>query len=210
MEKRKLFVGTLVFGSLWGFSECIIGSLLRNAGLPAGAIMTGVFAFGFMVISRMFYKTRGMQLGMGIVAGTLRFINPFGDCNICSAIAIVAEGLMFEIIWYGMSQDLKELSTLSYKSSMGIVTSYCIYVMGYVVTQVLTPVFSPAGFYIENLMVFIPQILASGLLAAAIGGIMAPAILLLNTFDITKVRNRLYYPATIGISAFCWLIVIAN
>jgi hypothetical protein len=210
MKKRKLFVGILVFGSLWGFSECIIGSMLRNAGLPAGAIMTGVFAFGLMVTSRMFYKMRGMQLGMGLVAGALRFINPFGSCHICSAIAIVAEGLMFEIIWYGMSQDLKELSTLTHKSSMGIVTSYCVYVMGYVVTQVLTPVFSSAGFHIENLIIFIPQILASGLLAAVIGGIMAPIIFLLNEFDITLVRNRLYYPATIGISAFCWLVVIAN
>jgi hypothetical protein len=30
-------------------------------------------------------------------------------------------------------------------------------------------VFSSAGFYLENLLVFIPQILASGLLAAIIG-----------------------------------------
>jgi len=210
MDKKKIFVGILVFGSLWGFSECIIGSLLRNAGLPAGAIMTGVFAFSLMLTSRMFYKTRGMQLGMGFVAGALRFFNPFGGCHMCSAIAIMAEGIMFEIIWYGMSYDLKELSTLSNKSSMGIVTSYCIYVMGYLVTQVFTPVFSSAGFYIENLIIFIPQILASGLLAAVIGGLMAPTIFLLREFDITKVRNRLYYPITIGISALCWLVVIAN
>jgi hypothetical protein len=210
MEKRKLFTGVLVFGSLWGFSECIIGSMLRNAGLPAGAIMTGVFAFSLMVISRMFYKTGGMQLGMGLVAGTLRLFNPFGDCYICSAIAIMAEGVIFEILWYKLSLDFEESDTLINKSSMGIVTSYCIYIVGYVVTQILTPVFSSAGFYLENLIAFIPQILASGLLAAVIGGIMAPTIFLLNIIDITKVRNRLYYPATIGVSALCWWIVIAN
>ena len=93
---------------------------------------------------------------------------------------------------------------------MGIVTSYCIYVVGYVITQILTPVFSSAGFHIENLIVFIPQILAGGLLAAVIGGIMGPTIFLLRKFDNTLVRNRLYYPATIGVSALCWLIVIAN
>ncbi|HEY59950.1 MAG TPA: hypothetical protein G4N92_04610 [Anaerolineae bacterium] len=210
MEKRKLFAGILVFGSLWGFSECIIGSVLRNAGLPAGAIMTGVFAFSLMVISRMFYKTRGMQFRMGLVAGALRLFNPFGDCHICSAIAIMAEGMMFEVLWQKISLDFKELNTLLIKSSMGIVTSYCIYVVGYVVTQILTPVFSSAGFYIENLIVFIPQILASGLLAAVIGGVMAPIMFLLKKFDVAIVRNRLYYPATIGVSALCWLIVIAN
>ena len=210
MKKKKLFAGILVFGSLWGFSECIIGSLLRNAGLPAGAIMTGVFAFSLMVISRMFYKTRGMQFGMGLVAGALRFFNPFGGCYICSAIAIMAEGMMFEILWHKISLDFNELDTLIIKSSMGIVTSYSIYVVGFVVTQILTPVFSSAGFFIENLIVFFPQILASGLLAAVIGGIMAPTMFLLKISDNTLVRNRLYYPATIGVSALCWLIVIAN
>jgi len=210
MKKKKLFAGILVFGSLWGFSECIIGSMLRDAGLPAGAIMTGVFAFSLMAISRMFYKTRGMQFGMGLVAGVLRLFNPFGGCYICSAIAIMAEGMMFEILWHKISIDFNELDTLKIKSSMGIVTSYCIYVVGYVITQILTPVFSSAGFHIENLIVFIPQILAGGLLAAVIGGIMGPTIFLLRKFDNTLVRNRLYYPATIGVSALCWLIVIAN
>ena len=209
MEKKKIFAGILLFGSLWGFAECIIGSMLRDAELPAGAIMTGVFALGLMVSSRMLFKTRGMQLGMGIVAGTLRFFNPFGGCHICSSIAIMAEGLMFEIIWYGMSMDLKELSTLTMKSSMGIVTSYSVYVVGYLVTQILTPVFSSAGFYLENLLVFIPQILSSGLLAAVIGGVMTPLVLLLKELDVSEASNKLYYPATIGISALCWVVVIS-
>ena len=210
MEKRKLFAGVLLFGSLWGFSECIIGSMLRNAALPAGSIMTGVFALGLKVMNKIVYKTRGMQLGMGLIAGILRLLNPFGGCYICSAIAIMAEGIMLEILWSKISLDFKELNTLTIKTSMGIVTSYCVYVVGYVVTQILTPVFSSAGFYIENLILFIPQILASGLLAAVIGGIIAPTMFLLKKYDTNIVRNRLYYPTTIGISALCWLIVIAN
>ena len=30
MEKKKLIVGILVFGSLWGFAECVIGPMLRD------------------------------------------------------------------------------------------------------------------------------------------------------------------------------------
>ncbi|MFW6121550.1 MAG: hypothetical protein ACOC80_11725 [Petrotogales bacterium] len=210
MEKMKLLAGIILFGSLWGFSECIIGTSLHDAGLPAGAIMTGVFALGLMIMSRMLYKKHGMQFGMGIVAGTLRLFNPFGGCFICSAIAIMAEGMMFEILWYKISLDFKELDTLTMKSSIGIVSSYCIYVVGYIVTQILTPVFSSAGFYIQNLIVFIPQILASGLLAALMGGIIVPVAMQFKKLDITVVRNRLYYPTTIGVSVLCWLIVIAN
>jgi len=92
---------------------------------------------------------------------------------------------------------------------MGITSAYLIYVGGYIVTQILTPVFSSAGFYLENLLVFIPQILASGLLAAIIGGITVPAVLATKKLDIA-IRDRLYYPATIGISLVCWFVVIAN
>lgn len=212
MEKMKLIAGILVFGSLWGFSECIIGSALHDAGLPAGAIMTGLFAVVLMMMSRMLYKQRGMQIGMGIVAGTLRLFSPFGGnvgYFICSAIAIMAEGMIFELIWYNMSLDLNELKPLKISSSMGIVTAYCCYVGGYIVTQILTPVLSSAGFHIVNLIVFIPQMLATGLLAALIGGVVVPVTLLLKKLDIT-VKDRLYYPTTIGVSILCWFIVIAN
>jgi len=209
MEKMKLIAGILVFGSLWGFSECIIGSVLRDYNLPAGAIMTGVFAMGLMVMSRMLYRQRGMQLGMGLVAGTLRLFNPMGGCFICSAIAIMAEGVLFEILWYKISLDMHELQRPRLSASMGIVTSYCIYVGGYIVTQVLTPVLSSAGFYLQNLVFFIPQILASGLLAAILGGITLPAVLATQKLDIAM-KDKLYYPITIGISLVCWLTVVAN
>jgi hypothetical protein len=210
MEKKKLIVGILVFGSLWGFAECVIGPMLRDATMPAGAIMTGVFAFGLMAASRMFFKVRGMALGMGVVAGAMRLFNPFGGCQLCSGIAIMAEGLLFEIIWFKVPMDLNEFSSMTNKISLGIVTSYGIYVLGYVITQVLTPVLSSAGFYFANLVGIIPQILASGLLAALIGGVMSPILFFLRDVDVSKVRNHVYYPVALGISFFCWYIVVSN
>ena len=209
MEKMKLLAGILVFGSIWGFSECLIGSLLWDSNLPAGAIMTGVFAIGLMTMSRMLYQQRGMQIGMGLVAGTLRLFNPFGGCFVCSAIAIMAEGVLFEIIWYHLSLDLREINKMTIQASLGIISSYCVYIGGYLITQILTPVFSSAGFYLENLLVFLPQILSSGLLAAILGGVTVPVILAMKKLNITY-NKQLYYPATLGISLICWFIVIAN
>ena len=209
MEKKKLLAGILVFGSLWGFSECLIGGALRDVGLPAGAIMSGIFAIGLLSISRMLYRQRGMQVGMGLVAGALRLANPFGGCFICSAIAIMAEGLLFELIWYGF-EDVKRLDTLTLQGSMGIISAYGIYVGGYIVTQILTPLVSSAGLYLINVLVFLPQILASGLLAALLGGITVPMIHQLKQLDVSSMANRIYYPATIGISIMCWIAVIVN
>lgn len=209
MVERKFIVGIIVFGSLWGFAECIIGSLLRDVHLPAGAIMTSVFAIGLMTLSRTMFQQPGMQTGIGLVAGGLRFFNPFGGCFICSAIAIMTEGLLFDLIWTGFSLDRKKTQTLTIQASLGITSAYLVYIGGYMVTQILTPVFSSAGFYMENLIVFIPQILASGLLAALIGVVTIPAVFALKKAHIT-IQDRLYYPLTIGVSAFCWVFVIVN
>lgn len=210
MKKGRLIAGILLFGSLWGFAECIISPMLSAAGLPSGAILTGVVAFGLLAASRVVYRIPGMQLGMGLVAGTMRLLNPFGGCHLCSAIAIIAEGAVFELIWLGVSSQTLERMPLKIKVSLGIVTAYGVYVIGYLVTQVLTPVFSSAGFYLSNLIVFIPQILASGLLAAALGGITAPLAFSVREFNISASANRVYYPLTIGVSALCWVVVILN
>jgi len=209
MINKKFIAGIIVFGSLWGFAECIIGSLLSDANLPAGAIMTGIFAIGLMTLSRTTFRQPGMQTGIGLVAGALRFFNPFGGCFICSAIAIIAEGVLFDLIWTGFSLDRKGTQSLTIQASLGITSAYLVYVSGYIVTQILTPVFSSAGFYLENLIVFIPQILASGLLAALLGVVTVPVVFSLNKLR-NPLENRLYYPVTISVSAFCWFFVIIN
>ena len=203
----KLFAGILVFGSLWGFSEIIIGSMLKDAGLPYGAIMTGLFVLTFLVLSRMFYRQPGMQLGMGLVAGALRLFNPFAGCHLCSALAIMAEGAIFELIWYKLSFDFNEFRTTTFQSSMGVITAYLVYVGGYIVTQVLTPVVSGVGFYAENLVVFMPRILSSGLLTALIGAFMLPLVLQTRKLDF-KIKDKLYYPTTLGVSALCWITIL--
>jgi len=206
MDKR-LIAGILVFGSLWGFSEVIIGTGLKNSGLPYGGIMTGVFALSFLVLSRIVFRKSGMQLGMGVVAGSLRVFNPFVGCHLCSAIAIMAEAAIFEIIWYKMESDFSDLKTITMQSSIGITTAYLVYVGGYITTQILTPIVGGVGFYLENLIVFIPRILASGLLPAILGAAVLPAILQLKKLDLT-IKDRLYYPTTLGISVLCWIAVI--
>ena len=209
MQNMKLFAGILVFGSLWGFSEVIIGSTIHDAGFPSGAIMTGIFVISFLVFSRMIYRKPGMQFGMGLVAGMLRLFNPFVGCHLCSAIAIMAEGLIFEIIWYNISLDFAELKNIKMQVSIGIISAYFIYIGGYIITQILTPIAAGASFYSENLIVFLPRILSSGLIVTAFGGVVLPLILLTKKIDII-VKDRIYYPITISISILCWLIVVGN
>ena len=99
----------ILFGSLWGFSEIFIGSFLADQNLPYGIIMTGFFAMIFLTMSRLIYNQKGIQLGIGLTAGALKYFNPFVGCNVCSAIAIMAEGLIFELIWnYFINYDFSK------------------------------------------------------------------------------------------------------
>ena len=122
MDKKRLFFGILILGSLWGLSESVIGSVFSDAGLPAGQLMVGFFVITFLVVSRIYFRQAGMQIGMGLIAGTLRLFNPMG-CHLCSAIAIIAEGAIFELIWYRLSFDLSELKEPTLQISMGIHSS---------------------------------------------------------------------------------------
>jgi hypothetical protein len=184
MDKKKLLVAIILFGSLWGFIEVILGSLIADAGYPSGGLMTGFFAIPLLILSRMIFKQPGMQLGMGLVAGTLRLLNPFVGCQICSAIAIMAEGALFEIIFYTISNDLRELKNITMQSSIGIISAYILFVGGYIITQILTPIVAGAGFYLENLIVFMPKILASGILPALIATVTVPVIFWVKKLDI--------------------------
>jgi len=209
MNNLKFFAGMLVFGSLWGFSECIIGPMFSDAGFPSGMIMTGFFALIFLVMSRRLYPHYGMQAGMGLVAGSLRMINPFGGCHLCSALAIMAEGMIFELIFYSTTTfDFKNLNTWTNKIGLGIVSAYTVYVGGYIVTQILTPL-TYGQFYVQNLIAMMPQYLARGLPVAFIGAITVPLALSVKNVKLT-LKDAWYYPTTLGISAFCWIFVIAN
>lgn len=209
MDNKKMLIGIILFGSIWGFIEVILGSAVANAGYPSGGLMTGFFAIPLLILSRMIFKQPGMQLGMGLVAGGLRMFNPFFGCHICSAIAIMAEGALFEIIFYGLSTDLKQIKSITMQSSIGIISAYILFVSGYIITQILTPIVAGAGFYLENLIVFMPKILAAGVLPALIATITVPVVFLVKKLDLS-ISDKLYYPAGISVSIFCWVSVISS
>ena len=199
----------IFFGSLWGFSEIFIGSFLADQELPYGIIMTGFFAMIFLTMSRLIYNQKGMQFGIGLIAGSLKYFNPFVGCNICSAIAIMAEGAIFELIWnFFINYDFSKFASLKLKISFGIFSAYTIYVLGYIITQIMTPLLY-SNFYIENLISFLPQILSKGLLAGILGVLSTNIVFSLSNIKLS-LKDKIYYPTTIGVSSLCWIIVLTN
>ena len=214
MNRYRLLAGIIVFGSIWGMLECTIGSPGVSSslgGLPAGAMLAGLFGLGLMVWTRRTYRIPGMQLGMALVAGMLRFVAPIGSCVICSALAIGAEGLVFEFIYSRPSLNINKLKDPATLAFLGIGSGYAIYVIGYVFTQAFTPIMVGQAFVASDLAAAMPLILGRGFFAALFGGVAVPAAVLVKHLhlDVQKIRTEYYYPTASVVSAFCWILVIA-
>jgi hypothetical protein len=203
MNKIKIILGVVVFGSIWGLLECVLGSHLP------GSVLTGVVAIGIMTATRFIYNQKGMQVGMGLVAAALMAFNPLGGCVICSVIAVAAEGAVFELVWFTFSSNIEKEESIIIKTCAGIVTAYTCYTFAYVMSQIVTPLFfSDATLRLGDLAVLIPTILSKGLVAGLIGGIVFPAVALVKKIGVSFIRSRKYYPLCSIAAATCWIVVI--
>ena len=199
---KKLLATILLFGSLWGVFECSVGDLLHDYNL---SVVTTAFVVFLMSVTRLKYGQPGMQLGMALVAGILRHFSPVGTCLICSSIAIIIEGLAFEIIWVF---PWKKYDTLSMKVGMGVISFYSIYAFGYLITQILTPLFT-ATFFLNDLVGVLPKIFSQAVIAGLIGSIFLPLAFRVESFSISF-NDKFYYPVTLSLICVCWIAIIAG
>ncbi|MEM2870725.1 MAG: hypothetical protein QW379_09990 [Thermoplasmata archaeon] len=221
-EWGAILAGVVLFGSVWGMLECVLGALKIPGPLsivPMGAVLAGFFGLGLMALSRRIYGIPMMQLAIGVVAGFIRLWAPIGTCVICSALAIVAEGMVFELIFNrplfniakNSSSPLLDTNSLAL---VGALSGYAIYVTGYLFTQFFTPIVAPPHeFNPSSFVAVLPLIFGRGFFAAITGAAALPLAIKaasapLLQMDMLTIRKKLYYPVAMTISALCWGMVI--
>jgi len=218
-DKMKILVGIILFGSVWGMLECILGSV-RFTGImaefPMGALLGGLFGLGIMAFTRRLYGFLGMQLGIAIVAGLLRFWAPVGSCVICSALAIMAEGFIFELIFNRPVFDIARTGSAGLRNfrslaMLGVIAGFVIYVTGYMFTQIFTPLITTGIFNMSNFTAVLPLIIGRGFFAAVFGGIALPVAVLAPYININleTINVKRYYTGSLAVSALCWVLVLA-
>lgn len=219
IDRLKILVGIIVFGSVWGMLECILGSVEFTgilSELPMGAFLGAFVGLGIMAFTRRIYGVIWMQLGMAIVAGLLRLWAPIGSYVLCSALAIMAEGLVFELIFnrsiFNITDtgpgELRNLRTLAF---LGIITGFVIFTVGYMFTQILTPILTTGGFNTSNFIAVLPLIFGRGFFAAVFGAISLPVAVLAKQLhmNINEIPSKHYYFASSAITAIAWISVFA-
>ena len=218
-DRIMILAGIIFFGSIWGMLECFLGSMKLTGALemfPMGALLGGFVGLGLMAFSRRLYGIPWMQLGIGMIAGMVRFWAPIGTCVICSALAIMAESLVFELIFNRKVFDLSKMSAsplLDVRSLAltGVIAGYLIYVTGYMFTQFFTPIIAlPHAANLSNFAAALPLIFGRGLFAALFGAAALPLAISVKQLhiDVSAVKKQLYYPITACVSVACWVVVI--
>lgn len=201
---RSLLI-IISIGSFWGFLEVLLGDMLRAYNLPGGEIMA-VIAVSLMVATRMAFKSFGYQIIMGIIAMTLRCFNPFGSCLVCGGIAIMAEAVVFELLWPLVAVFKLEKEDLSQTVSFGFIVFFLCYSLGYIVTQVMTPLFANGLFMLDDLVSFLPVIIAKSLIPGIIGGFIMPVLFYLRQIEVEQLKPLILYPAASVLTACFWII----
>lgn len=217
-NKYRILAGIIVFGSIWGMLECLLGEVKFTgmlAAFPMGALLGGFVGLGLMILTRRLYNIMWMQLGMALVAGLLRFWAPVGTCVICSALSIVAEGMVFELIFnrpiFNINDSDGSMRNVRTLAFLGIIAGFMIYTVGYIFTQIFTPILTMGTFNISNFSAVLPLIFGRGFFAAVLGGVTLPVAVLAKQLyiDVSSIKREKYYGVVAGISAFCWVFVFA-
>jgi len=198
---KKLIAGMIVFGSIWGFLECSLGDWLHQYNMSALMVVAAVF---LMAVTRRMFAQPGMQMGMALIAAILRHFNPIGGaCLVCASIAIVVQGLAFELIW---AIPWHKYQSMTMKASMGVVSFYTIAAVSYLATQIFTPLLTATP-HLSDLAGVMPKIFAHAFIAGLAGAVALPVA---HTEITIHLNDRFYYPVAAAVTAVCWMAVIAG
>jgi len=215
VDNMMVLAGVVLLGSIWGLLESTIGGLKWSVGglyISMGAVMAGTFGLMFMIFAKRTFRFTGVVVLVALVAAVLRYFAPVGTVVICSAIAIAAEGLVFELlvsrkVFLGNLTGKKDYRILAF---LGVISGFAVFTTGYITTQVLTPVFTGGTLVLMDVVRILPLIIGRSFYAALLGGISVPVIAYTDNLhlDISRYGKGIYFTATTTASLFCWVLVL--
>jgi len=208
----NIFVGVLVFGSIWGFLEATLGGYLHMIIFPnKGAIMAGI-GVAIMSSALAIYRKPSILPWIGVVAALFKlldvwfFAQPITSIHIVNpAMAIIFESLVFSAVIALMLNKIPRSAVASVGAGVlaGIISAvgwvyFAIYVMN--APAYARVVFTAPG-YISN----------QGVVQAVFFGIFVPLGYLIGEKLATQrfpvlARKPLYFGASAAIIVFCWVI----
>lgn len=165
--RKEHVVAILVFGTIWGASEAILGGALYRAGVPHASIPLGVIAFAILTVARAYLPAAGASTLIACCAMCYKFLNaPFFACHL---LGVVALGMGHDVMW---SATRGRRDAWWMKALVGVGGTY----LGFALFAVpITYVFRYPHWAVAGLPKVLRHVFVSGSLAALFSAAAVPA-----------------------------------
>lgn len=167
MKSFKYWVWLLLFGSLWGISEVIVGGILFKNTVPYASVWLTAWALFVLAVGRGVLNKPGSSTVIGVFAVVFKLVNtaPF----FCHLLAIFLLGVAFDI---ASTFLMKHERRISYRSIVSGALSAC---GGYALfALVITYIVRYEYWTVGGLMKVLHYVFVSGSLAALTAAMVVP------------------------------------
>jgi hypothetical protein len=98
--KKGYILGILFFGSLWGFSEAVLGGFMYKANIPHSSVILTVIGVAILTIASVYLPGKGILTSIAALAMLYKFMNtPFFACHLLGIVLLgMCCDLFFNVI----------------------------------------------------------------------------------------------------------------
>lgn len=150
---KKYLLGILFFGSLWGFSEAILGGFLYRYNMEYSSVYLTVIAVSILTVAAVYLPGKGVASAIAAFAMLYKFLNtPFFACHL---LGILLLGVCYDLFFNGLKVKSKSTS-----AALTVYANYTLFAL------MITYVFRYAHWIEGGLSKVADHVLMSGTLAA--------------------------------------------
>ncbi|KPJ62855.1 hypothetical protein AMJ44_15040 [candidate division WOR-1 bacterium DG_54_3] len=124
-EKKKLILGIILFGSIWGGLEALGIDIMRKVGLQSTSPMLAFIGILILAAGRMLLRKPGSTLAIGTVAAGIKFLG-LSQIFFCQIFAVVAQAAVFDLA-FSLAERKNWLTRPIHLGLVGLVGSYVNY-----------------------------------------------------------------------------------
>ncbi|MDH4067573.1 MAG: hypothetical protein OEU97_01390 [Dehalococcoidia bacterium] len=208
----RLFIGILVFGSIWGLVEATLGGALHLVHFAYKGAITGGFGMAIMAAFVVTYRRPKLAFCIAVTAALFKPLSAliygqpiFAPFVYNPASAILLEGLAFSLVVSLLFKGFE--SSIKTRIGAGVAAGY----LSFILFGVLASAAGMGNWASWGLVERVSSVFANGTGLAIVGtcllllGHLVSTKLRPNFWQLMTVRPRAFYASTIAITAFCWI-----
>jgi hypothetical protein len=208
----SVFIGILVFGSVWGLVEATLGGALHLIHFPYQGAIPGGIAMLIMATFVVIYRRPRLVFWIAVIAALFKPLSAaiygqpvFSPFVVNPASAILLEGLAFTLVVSLLFRGFG--SSIKTRIAAGISAGY----LSIILYAILASALGMGKWASWGVTERVTTALTDGTALAIVGtcllfvGHLAGTKLRPNFWQVMTVRPKTFYASTTAITAFCWI-----